>query len=417
MYELPDEDAVVDVVRQARAEKARIRPIGTLHSWSRVAEPEQRAIRLGDRGVRVDGTRAVMSGGTTLGTLNQALVQHGLGMPILGSICDQRVAGAVATGTHGSSLQWGNLSTLVRRVRLVAGDGEVRDLVPSDPAFGAAAMSLGLLGVVTELELEVGPAFVLREWAEVLPLAQAIADLSRIGRSAEYVKVWWLPHTDRAQIIRYERTDRAETWSERAHAVDTWTNRWLFPMILGLGSTFPSMVPAMNQVVASAYLGPRERVGRSDRMLCLPMPPVHRETEASVALEHGSEAWDRVAMRIARDEVPVDFVFEVRFVRGDDLWISPDAGRDSVRLGGYTASMANTRAMERIFAEELATYAPRPHWGKAFQPEWARAAYPRLPELMALSRSWDPDGVFRSELSDALEGRSEAAKSAAAWGG
>ena len=159
--------------------------------------------------VAVDPQRGSVTvrAGTRLCHLNQALAQLGLSLPIVGSIAHQSVAGAIATGTHGSSLVHGNLASLVLGLRLISGQGEVIELREGDPRLDGACVHLGSLGVVTEVTLRVQPAFCLAETVEAIPVAQVIGALPAIARSAEYVKVWWMPHAQTAQVFRYQRTN------------------------------------------------------------------------------------------------------------------------------------------------------------------------------------------------------------------
>src|SRR5690606_23908365 len=86
------------------------------------------------------------------------LEARGLALPLLGGVTHQTVAGYLATGSSGGSLRW-SLNDAVRSLRLVDGRGEVREIRRGDPLFAAAGVSLGLLGVVTEVTFECEPRF------------------------------------------------------------------------------------------------------------------------------------------------------------------------------------------------------------------------------------------------------------------
>lgn len=75
--------------------------------------------------------------------------------------CDeQSMAGALATGTHGTGGDYGVIATTVELLRLVTADGAPRELTPADgEAFQAACVSLDTLGVVTEVTLSVRPGY------------------------------------------------------------------------------------------------------------------------------------------------------------------------------------------------------------------------------------------------------------------
>jgi FAD/FMN-containing dehydrogenase len=79
---------------------------------------------------RVDAAAgtAVVGAGTRLGTLARELARHGLALANLGDIDRQTVAGAVATGTHGTGITIGSLSSQIVAMTIVDGTGRVRQL-------------------------------------------------------------------------------------------------------------------------------------------------------------------------------------------------------------------------------------------------------------------------------------------------
>jgi L-gulono-1,4-lactone dehydrogenase len=202
-WDSPSSEAeLAELLSRASREGRRVRAVGSGHSWSDVAVPEDIALDLrrhtGVVSIDEQDPSIVVRAGTRLEEITRALDARGLAMPILGSIAKQTIAGAISTATHGSSLRHGNLASLVRRLRLVTPRGEILELDARDPRFDAARVSLGALGVITQVELGVTRAFRLMETREALPFAEVVRDLEAIAASAEFVKLWWLPSTGRA---------------------------------------------------------------------------------------------------------------------------------------------------------------------------------------------------------------------------
>src|SRR6266545_7881666 len=254
-WEMPEtEDAIVRCVRDAAAGGRRVRVVGAGHSWSQIAVPDDIAVSLDDwSGVIAEGTGTVtVRAGTRLRDLNAALAARGLALPILGSIAQQSVAGAVGTGTHGSSLVHGNLSSLVESARLVSGSGEVVDLAAGDERLDGVRVHLGALGVVTDLTLPVVPAFRLAETIEEVPVAAVASRLGSIGGSAEFVKVWWLPHTPTALVIRHDRTEepasRRPSPRFQRRVDDRIVHRLVLPAVFAVNNRRPGSVPPVNRV-------------------------------------------------------------------------------------------------------------------------------------------------------------------------
>jgi L-gulonolactone oxidase len=345
--------------------------------------------------------------GIRLEEITAALDRVGMALPILGSIAKQTIAGAISTGTHGSSLAHGNLSSLVRAMRLVTPRGEVLDLADGHPLLPAARVSLGALGVITEVTLAAMPAFRLEEDLEIARIADVARDLRGVASSAEYVKVWFFPGMRRAQVFRYRRTPLPAVDRPLARAFDeVVVNRGIFEGVLRLSGRYPAITRRTNAAIASAYFRTGTRIARSDRCFNVAMPPIHRETEVAVDLEEAGTLLEALDAAVRSEGLRVNFPCEVRFVRGDDAWMSPAYGRDTCQIGIY---QAESEDLARYFAlaEELSlARGGRPHWGKEtnVRAEEILRAYPKARDFVALRREHDPKGTLSNAFLDRVLG-------------
>jgi FAD/FMN-containing dehydrogenase len=411
-WHAPTTEAEVAVaVKAAR----RLKVVGARHSFSGIAVPELEAMTL-DRlaGVtHLDKTHRLVTvrAGTRIRDLTRALLTQGWTLPVVGSIQAQSVAGAIATGTHGSSLVHGNLASLVHAMRLVDGTGTPQELGPDDPRLDGARVHLGALGVVTEVTLRIEPAFRLRQEVTHVPVRDV--EILAAAASAEYVKVWWLPGTTHAQVVRYFRTD--EPLSKRPSAR---TLRWvddhvmhqvLFPAMVTWQHRRPASMTPINQRLMGAYLGPKVLVGQSTVVLNTPFPLRHRETEAAVPLIQAQQAFDRVVDHVLTERIGANFPFEVRFVKGDRTWLSPAYGGDTCQLGAYTTDSPDRERYFAGFWECMAGLDARPHWGKELHQTRAdiEPLYPSYGEFVALRDQLDPervlDNAFLRQVFDAID--------------
>jgi len=252
---------------------------------------------------------------------------------------------------------------------------------------------LGVLGVVTEVTLRVVPAFTLAADVERVPVATAARDLAAIARSAEFVKVWWLPHLPDAYVYRYTRTTapqdrylRAQRWFD-----DHVMHARVFPLVALVERLWPDTTPVFNRTVGPTLAHGR-RVGASDLVLSTPFPVRHRETEAAMPLARGGEVLDRIVRAVDRDRLRVGFPLEIRFVRADDGWLSPAQGADTVQIGAYAGEPCD--AYFAAFWREVGI--ARPHWGKEMDHD-ARALrplYSKWDAFWALRDALDPDRRF-----------------------
>jgi L-gulonolactone oxidase len=395
------EEEVAELVARTAERGGRVRAFGALHSWSDCALDDDLVMSLDAHSglLEHDGQQAWVRAGTRLYDLNRLLDDEGLALSILGSVDHQSLAGAVSTGTHGSSLVHGNLASSVTALRLVTASGEVMQVDRGDARLDGLRVSLGAMGVLTALRVAVVPAFRLAEVAEPRPVDEVVAQLPSIAASAPYVKVWWLPHTGMAIVFRAEPTTEASTFSALGRWADEKVvNQLGFRGVLGVGKRLPSLVPALNRLVGAAYFRPRRSVGRSHEVFHLAMPPVHREMEYAVPMASASEAMEALLRRVRDEGLPVNFIAEARFVKGDTGWISPAHGGDVLQLGAYVGHGPHAQRYFDGFEHDMLQLGGRPHWGKEFAASGAtvRSRYPRIDDWLALVDALDPRGVFRS---------------------
>ena len=126
-----------------------------------------------------------VAGGVRYAELARAVHRHGFALPNMASLPHISVAGSVATGTHGSGNANGSLASAVREVELVLADGSALTIGRDDHRFDGAVTSLGALGVVTALTLDLAPDFeVAQHVFGRLPLADWTSRRCRLRRTA-----------------------------------------------------------------------------------------------------------------------------------------------------------------------------------------------------------------------------------------
>ncbi|MFT7621649.1 MAG: FAD-linked oxidoreductase [Myxococcota bacterium] len=403
-----DTETVAAVVKQAHQEGQTVRVVGAGHSFSDIALTDGAMVSLDQMQSVLEADEHTglvrVQAGLRLKRLVEDLAGLGLALPNLGSIMDQSIAGATATGTHGSSRTHGNLSSLIVGATLVTGTGEIKTLERGDNLL-AARVSLGCLGIATELTLQCVPAFDLAERSWTLEFDEACDQLEALSREHEYVKLWWFPHTGRVQVFAYERTlaerrpqSGMSRWYE--HNVE----RHLFGLVLGTGRLWPGLVPGLNRLASRSLFAPLDRVDRSDKSLTIAMPPKHREMEYSVPIEQAPEALRAMKATIEREPLRINFIVEARFVAADNAHLSPAEGRDSCQIGAYMAACPDLERYFGWFEQWMQDHQARPHWGKEFSAsrEYLQSVYPAFDRFDAVRQRLDPDGVMANAFVDRI---------------
>jgi FAD/FMN-containing dehydrogenase len=205
-----DEAALADAVRRAADAGRTVRPVGSGHSFTALCVTDDVQVDLSrlDRVIDLDARGvARVQAGITLHALSAELHRHGRALENMGDVDTQTLAGALATGTHGTGARFANLSAQMVGGRLVTADGPVLD-VGSDPELLLAArVSLGALGTLSEIDLQTVPAFRLHKVEEVRPLEELLADLDDLVAGHDHVELYALPWSTRALLLRTRRTE------------------------------------------------------------------------------------------------------------------------------------------------------------------------------------------------------------------
>jgi alditol oxidase len=388
----------VEQLQELVAATSRIRALGTAHSFNRVADTEGELVSVADLDVPItidaDHRTVDVGAGVRFAALAQELDREGWALPNMGSLPHISVAGAAATGTHGSGNDNQCLSAGVVGLELVRADGELVRIEKGDPDFAGAVVNLGALGIVTKVTVAVVPAFELQQdvWLDA-PTETVLADLGDImaaGYSVSLFTDWRRP--DVIDKIWIKSRPDGEIADGR-----TW------------GAT-PATTP-QHPITGEDPVAATEQFGRPGpwyerlphfRAAFTPSAGNEQQTEYLLPREHGPAALAAVAKVPVQDAIQV---CEVRTVAADELWLSPFHDRDSIGVHfTWVDDDALVQPAVAALDEALAPFEPRPHWGKVFglAPDVIRAQYPALDRFRDLAARYDPDRRFGNAYLDAF---------------
>src|SRR5829696_1430415 len=123
-----DEPELQRIVADAAANGLTVRAVGSGHSFTDAACTDGVMVSLDNMRsvVDVDRTSGLVEvqGGVKLHDLGELLARHGLAMENLGDIAMQSLAGAISTATHGTGLNYPNLSAQVHAIKLITASGD-----------------------------------------------------------------------------------------------------------------------------------------------------------------------------------------------------------------------------------------------------------------------------------------------------
>ena len=392
--------ASVAELQDVVAGAGKVRALGSRHSFNDIADTAGTLVVLDrlDSGISIDvQNRTVsVSGGTRYGTLAAELQRHGFALHNLASLPHISVAGAVATATHGSGDGNGNLATAVAALELVSADGTLVTARRGDPDFAGMVVGLGALGIVSRLTLDIEPSFEIAQSVfEGLDWDQVLESFDALTSSAYSVSLFtdWSRATV-GQAWLKNRTDRAVLpagMPEFFSGTPAAEARHPLPGVSGSNCTQQLGLP-----------GPWADRLAHFRMEFTPSKGDELQSEYLIPREHAVEAI-RTMRRLSGVVTPLLLVGEIRTIAADELWLSPNYGRDGIGLHfTWRQDEPAVRAILPLLEKELAPFGARPHWGKLFHAGAAGLAplYPRFADFTALAGRLDPAGKFRNAFLD-----------------
>lgn len=406
-FELPrSRGEVVAAVERAAEAGRTVRVAGAGHSFTEAVLTDGTLLSLErmNRVLDVDVANRLVrvEAGITLRDLNQVLWQHGLAFENLGDIDVQSIAGATATGTHGTGHGLPNLSAALHSIELVTGDGSVVELAEGSDseAWRAARVSLGALGVVTAITLRAVPAFTLEGTDAPKPLGETLDSLDELAEGSDHFELFTFAHTDVALTRTNRRVDAdpEPRSASRAWVDDILLRNHAFEAGCRVGRARPALIPRINRLVTRAS-GTSRRTDRSYEIFASPRRVRFTEMEYAIPRANGAEAVRAVLAMISRRKLAVPFPLEVRFVAGDDAMLSPAGGRETCYIAVHQYRGMEWQPLLRATEEIMDGFGGRPHWGKRhFQlAETLASRYPEWDAFAAVRARLDPEGRFAND--------------------
>jgi FAD-linked oxidoreductase len=354
----------LDELQRLVREATKVRVAGAGHSFMPLCATDGLLLCLdqmeGEVEVAHDRASAWVPAGMPIHRLTAALWAQGLSLANQGDIDRQAIAGALATGTHGTGRSLGALSTQALGFELVLADGSLIACdADNDPdLFQAQRVSLGALGVMHRVRLSVLPAYRLRETLRPILLDEVLEAWPELVDRHRHVEFFVFPYSDRAML---KTLDPVEAGDDRPPA--TWLETTVLQAACDLAATVPALTPGLQRLL-SRGIGASTRAAPAHTIFPSERPTKFEEMEGEIPAAAGPAALRAAIAEVRHRNFPIIFPLEFRIVAADDIWLSPMSGRECASISFHQyARMAWREAFAAVEGIFLAA-GGRPHWAK-----------------------------------------------------
>jgi xylitol oxidase len=376
-----------------------LKPLGSRHSFSKIADSPDNLVSLKEMNKVVSLDKAAntvtVEGGMKYGELAPYLHQNGYALPNLASLPHIAIAGACSTATHGSGVKNGNLSTAVSAIEFVNANGDLVVLSKQKDGeqFYGAVVSLGAIGVITKVTLDLQPTFDMKQVVyRNLPIEELKNHFDTIQSRGYSVSLF----TD------WRNKNINEVWiKSRVDGDTTAAPNELYRAKLATQNLHPVEDQSAENVTEQMNVpGPWYERMPHFKMGFTPSVGKELQSEFFVPIEHAYDAM--MAMEKLHEKIsPHLFISEIRTISSDNFWMSPCYKRTCVAL--HTTWKQEPEMVMKLIPlveEQLAPFNARPHWAKLFtiSPSVLQSRYEKLADFKALVNQYDPKGKFRNEF-------------------
>jgi xylitol oxidase len=371
------EPKTVEEVQEAVKQCQKLRALGTRHCFNRIADSNDNLISTKNLNqlinLNTESRTVTVGAGMRYGEFCKQIHEAGFAIHNLASLPHISVAGACATATHGSGVTNGNLATAVSALEIV---------------------TLGALGVVTKVTLDLVPAFQVRQDVYLnLPITQLESHFDEVmsaGYSVSLFTDWQTENINQVWVKRVVK--EGETWTaEPTFFGAALANRNVHPII---------EISAENCTEQMGVPGPWYERLPHFKMGFTPSSGEELQAEYFVPKARAVEAIKAVAT-LREALKPFLMITEIRTIAADDLWMSPCYHQPSVAIHfTLKQDVEGVNSLLPKIEEKLTPFHVKPHWGKLFTipPEVLQTRYEKMDDFKTLMNQYDPEGKFRNEF-------------------
>jgi FAD-linked oxidoreductase len=401
IYAPKSEQEIQEIVYHHLKEKKSIRMRGSAHSWTELISSEEGFIHLDDMQglISVDQEKKMVKAyaGTKLKRFGEEAFNHKLTLPNQGDVNHQSLAGALSTGTHGTGVTLQSMANQLHAMTLINGIGDILSLDQTkDPELlNALSVSLGSAGLITQVSLKMTEAYKLKVESFPEDMTLALQEAKKRIQQNRHFEMFYFPVGQWSIVKLMNQTHEAA--SPRSHLKkmsEIVLDNWLFEGMNILASNTKKYSEI--DTLVRRFVGHDTFIDWSHRAFPTERTVRFMEMEFNLPIDKFEEVFLEIQACIEKNKFETLFPIEIRFVKGDNLWLSPAYQRDSVYFAIHTYQSENYRPYFEEIQKIFIRHSGRPHWGKwhSLTEKELAPLYPRWDDFKNIRRELDPKGIW-----------------------
>lgn len=400
------EEEIISLVRNSKG----LRFFGAAHSFNDGVVADETLVSLdkysGIVWKDLANKQICVKGGTRVRDVSRLLLREKLAFSALPSHDAQSIAGILSTDVHGTGRDWGFVSQHVLRLKIIDGQGNVHDCLPSDDLFKAAIGGVGAVGIISEVVIEAVDRFNVEQKVEMSKLPFVKSDFDRLFQKNEHLSLYLFPFTDTCQINTWKPTDKKQSFLGPLReflsiSTDSLLSAWFGGFMASTG-LLPKLSP-----IAYGFKRGTNLVLESYEAFNRTIYPLHQELEFTVPFETTFDACKLFIKLFEKmystGKLPYTLL-EIRFTPAGHNRTLLGAGREH-RSTWINLVCNDSDGFEEYYAaaeELMKEIGARPHLGK-FCHSFRKADLAKLHQnnfarFLDLMKEHDPENKFANEF-------------------
>eukprot|EP01080_Neovahlkampfia_damariscottae_P010787 gene10787-3404_t len=409
-------EEIISIIKKSNKDKKIVKVIGSGHSLNAIGMTNDTLLNLDflNKVIEVNkkNKQITVEGGIRLKDLNIVLEKHGLSLSNLGTITEQSIAGAIITGTHGTSslkngkIFHGPISSFITSFEMIDGEGNIHFASKDNnlELYNAGRISLGALGIITKVTIQCESFFRIETEKLIQSVPETISNFRNYLKDNDFVTLWYFPYADKFIVKLQKKTKKEITIKSDFQKYIQGYEGFLFVKIRRI---FEYISYSIMQHLFMVIFSPKSRDVEKSYLALSPFggngaDKPYNAMEYIIPLENFEKFHEEFRYFMNNSPVKSNFFNEIRFIGKDSsMWLSKfqfDAASFHIELHNQSSEKWKQYHLE---AERiLKKYGGIAHWAKTFSKtkEELKKDYPKFEDFKKLRKQMDPNGIFYNEF-------------------